>query len=74
VPLQEQVQVCPVPDQPEELQEYVVKSEPQADWPQFTVTGKPPGPVPLHWQFPLPASLFPLHAWPVHDQPLALHE
>jgi hypothetical protein len=71
VPLQEQVHAWPADDQPAALHAYVVKSEPQADWPQATVTGTPPGPLPEHWQ--MPASPL-LHAWPVYDQPAASQE
>jgi hypothetical protein len=50
----------------------VKESEPQADWPQSTVTVTLPRPVPVHWQV-APASLLPLHAWPVLVQPEAPH-
>jgi hypothetical protein len=53
VPLQEQVHAWPVDDQPAALHAYVVKSEPHADWPQATVTGTSPGPLPVHWHGPL---------------------
>jgi hypothetical protein len=66
------LQDWPVPDQPVALQEYVVKSEPQADCPQLTVIGNPPGPLPEHWQ--MPASPLPLHAWPVYVQPAVSQE
>jgi hypothetical protein len=57
------LQDWPVPDQPVALQEYVVKSEPQADCPQYAVTGTPPGPVPLQEH---------VQDWLVPDQPAAL--
>ena len=59
------LQDWPVHDQPAALQEYVVKSDPHADWPQYAVTGTPPGPVPLQEH---------VQDWPVHDQPVALQE
>jgi hypothetical protein len=85
-PLQEQVQAWPEYDHPATLQEYVVKSEPQADCPQAAVTGMNPGPVPVHWHVAAskptppsgpggtPASTGPPQAWPVYPHPAALQE
>jgi len=47
--------------------------DPQADWPQDTVTG-PLGPVPLHSQPPASEPASGPHAGPASDQPAALHE
>jgi hypothetical protein len=58
-------QASPVDDHPADEHEYVVKSEPQADWSHKAVTGTLPGPVPLQVQ---------VQAWPMYDHPPALHE
>jgi hypothetical protein len=38
-------------------QRYVLLSSPQAVWPQFAVTGTPPGPVPVQLQHPEPENV-----------------